>query len=46
MVYFMMMIGRLYFAANFDDMNKCGAPKSNKIVAGCEFARNMPNTTS
>jgi hypothetical protein len=46
MVYFMIVIDRLYFATNLDDMKECDAPKSNKIVAGCEFARNVPNTTS
>jgi hypothetical protein len=45
MVYFMMVIGRLCFATNFDDMKECDAPESNKIVAGCEFARKIPNTT-
>jgi hypothetical protein len=41
-----MMMGKLCLAINFDDMKECDAPKSNKIVAGCEFARNKPNTTS
>jgi hypothetical protein len=45
MVYFMMVIGRLCFATNFDDMKECDALESNKIVAGCEFARKIPNTT-
>jgi hypothetical protein len=45
MVYFMMVMGRLSFATNFDDMKECDALKSNKTVAGCEFARNIPNTT-
>jgi hypothetical protein len=35
MVYFMMVMGRLCFATNFDDMKECDAPKLNKIVAGC-----------
>jgi hypothetical protein len=46
MVCFMMVIGRLCFAINFDDMKECDAPESNKIIVGCEFARNIPNTTS
>jgi hypothetical protein len=46
MVYFMMVIGRLCFATNFDDMMECDSLESNKIVAGREFARNIANTTS
>jgi hypothetical protein len=46
MVYFMMVVCRLCFGTNFDDMKECDAPESNKIIAGCEFARNIPNTTS
>jgi hypothetical protein len=46
MVYFMMVMARLCFLTNFDAMKECDAPESNKIVAGCEFARNIPNTTS
>jgi hypothetical protein len=46
MVHFMMVMGRLCFAINFDAMRECDAPESNKTVAGCEFARNIPNTTS
>jgi hypothetical protein len=45
MVYFMMVIGRLRFATNFDAMKECDALESNKTVAGCEFASNIPNTT-
>jgi hypothetical protein len=45
-VYFVMVIGRLCFATNFDAMKECDAPESNRIVAGCEFVRNIPNTTS
>jgi hypothetical protein len=45
MVYFMMVMGRLCFATSFDDVKECDAQESNKIVAGCEFARNIPNTT-
>jgi hypothetical protein len=26
-------------------MNECDAPESNKTVAGCELARNIPNIT-
>jgi hypothetical protein len=46
MVYFMMVMGRLCFATNFDDMKKCDALESKKIVAGYEFAWNIPKTTS
>jgi hypothetical protein len=46
MVCFMVAIGRLYIATKLDDMNECDAPESNKIVAGCELARNIPNITS
>jgi hypothetical protein len=44
MVFFMIVMGRLCFATNFDDVKECDALESNKIVAGCEFARNIPNT--
>jgi hypothetical protein len=46
MVYFTFAIGRLCLATKLDVMNECDAPESNKIVAGCEIARNIPNTTS
>jgi hypothetical protein len=46
MVYFMMVMGRLCFPAFFDHIKECDALESNKIVAGCEFTRNIPNTTS
>jgi hypothetical protein len=46
MVYFMMVMRRLCFATNFDDTKEYDAPESNKTVVGCEFARNIPNTTS
>jgi hypothetical protein len=46
MVYFMMVMGRLCFATNFDDMKECDTLKANKIIEGCEFAKNIPNTTS
>jgi hypothetical protein len=45
MVCFMMALGKLCFATKFDYMKECDAPESNKNVAGCEFAGNMPNTT-
>jgi hypothetical protein len=45
-VCFMTVIGRLYFATKLDDMNEYDAPESNKNVAGCELARNIPNITS
>jgi hypothetical protein len=31
---------------NDDDIKECDAPESNKTVAWCELARNIPNTTS
>jgi hypothetical protein len=40
------VMGRLCFAANFDDMKECDASESNKTVTGCQFIRNIPNTTS
>jgi hypothetical protein len=46
MVCFMFAIGRLCFATKLDVMNECDASESNKTVAGCELARNIPNTTS
>jgi hypothetical protein len=46
MVCFMVVIRRLYFAMKLDDINECDAPESNKIVAGCELARNILNNTS
>jgi hypothetical protein len=46
MVYFMMVMSKLCLATNFDDMKVCDALESNKIIAGCEFAWNIPNTTS
>jgi hypothetical protein len=46
MVYFMMVMGKLYLATNFVDMKECYAPESIKIVTGCEFPRNIPNATS
>jgi hypothetical protein len=42
----MVVIDRLYFVTKLDDMNECDAPESNKIVLGCELARNIPNITS
>jgi hypothetical protein len=41
MVYFMMVMGRLCFATNFDDMKECDTLKANKIIEGCEFAKNI-----
>ena len=38
----MVAIGKLYFATKLADMNECDAPESNRIVAGCELARNIP----
>jgi hypothetical protein len=45
-VCFMVVIDRLYFATKLDDTNECYALESNKTVAGCELARNIPNITS
>jgi hypothetical protein len=45
MVCFMIVMGSLCFTTNDDDIKECDAPKSNKTVAGCELARNIPNTT-
>jgi hypothetical protein len=45
MVCFMFAIGRFCFATKLDLMNECDAKESNKIVAGCELVRNIPNTT-
>jgi hypothetical protein len=42
MVCFMSAIGRLYFATKLDATNECDALESNKIIAGCELARNIP----
>jgi hypothetical protein len=42
----MVAVGRLYFATKLDDINEHDALESNKIVAGCELARNIPNITS
>jgi hypothetical protein len=42
----MFAIGRLCFATKLDVMNEFDVPKSNKTVAGCELARNIPNTIS
>jgi hypothetical protein len=42
----MMVMGRLCFATKLDVMKEYDAPESNKTIAGCEFARNIPNTTS
>jgi hypothetical protein len=46
MVRFMFAIGRLCLATKLDVMNECDAPELNKIVAGCELVRNIPNITS
>ena len=46
MVQSMVAIGKLYFATKLADMNECDAPESNRIIAGCEFAKNIPYTTS
>jgi hypothetical protein len=43
---FLMVMSRLCFQTNFDDMKECDALESIKTIVGCEFARNIPNTTS
>jgi hypothetical protein len=43
-VYLMMVIGRLCFVTKFEDTEECDALESNKMVVGCQFARNIPNT--
>jgi hypothetical protein len=45
-VCFMIVMGSWCLTTNHDDIKECDAPESNKIVAGCELARNIPNTTS
>jgi hypothetical protein len=42
----MIIIGRSCFTTNYDDIKECDAPESNKTIAGCELARNIPNTMS
>jgi hypothetical protein len=46
MVCFMIVMGRLRFTTNDDDIKECDASESNKTVAGCELTKNIPNTTS
>jgi hypothetical protein len=46
MVCLMIVMGSRCRTINDDDIKECDAPKSNKTVAGCELARNIPNTTS
>jgi hypothetical protein len=46
MVRFMIVMGSWCLTTNDDDIKECDAPESNKIVAGYELARNIPNTTS
>jgi hypothetical protein len=46
MVCFMIVMGSRCLITNDDDIKECDAPESNKTVAGCELARNIPNTTS
>jgi hypothetical protein len=46
MVYFMIVMGRLCIAMNYDDMKECNALESKKTIVGFEFAKNIPNTTS
>jgi hypothetical protein len=42
----MIVMGSWCLTLNDDDIKECDAPESNKTVAGCELARNIPNTTS
>jgi hypothetical protein len=46
MVCFIIDMGRWYFATNVDDIKEYNAPESNKTIAGCELAKNIPSTTS
>jgi hypothetical protein len=46
MVCFVIVMGSWCLITNDDDIKECDAPKSNKTVAGCELAWNIPNTTS
>jgi hypothetical protein len=46
MVCFIIDMGRWYFATNSDDIKKCDAPESNKTIARCELAKNIPSTMS
>jgi hypothetical protein len=46
MVCFIIDMGRWHLATNADEIKECDAPESNKIVAGCELAKNIPSTTS
>jgi hypothetical protein len=42
----MIVMGSWCLTTNDDDIKECDAPELNKTVAGCELARNIPNTTS
>jgi hypothetical protein len=42
----MIVMGSWCRTTNDDDIKECDAPESNKTIAGCELARNIPNTTS
>jgi hypothetical protein len=44
MVCFIIDMGRWYFATNVDDVKECDALESNKTIAGCELAKNIPST--
>jgi hypothetical protein len=46
MEWFIVAIGSIFVAKNIDGMNECDALESKKTIAGFEFARNIPNTTS
>jgi hypothetical protein len=46
MVCFTIVMDSWCFTTNDDDIKECDAPESNKIVAGCELARNIPHTMS
>jgi hypothetical protein len=45
MVCFMIVMGSRCLTTNNNDIKECDAPESNKTVAWCELARNIPNTT-
>jgi hypothetical protein len=43
---FMIVMGSWCLTTNDDDIKECDATESNKTVAGCELARNIPDNTS
>jgi hypothetical protein len=45
MVCFIIDMVTWYFATNADDIKECDAPESNKMVALCDHAKNIPSIT-